>query len=109
MGYEDGVEGALQAGPYVGSKVVNRADEVLVSHEDVRHEIAETDGANPSTEETLDCFLRGQLNELSSAKSHTANVGKDIIRYHQRSREEEPDHALEDIIHDKVSLNNYQV
>ena len=103
---ENGVQLALKAGQDIRAKVVDGADEVLVPHQDVGHEVSENNGADPGTKETFNGLLRGQLDQLGASKGDTADVGEDIIRNDKRGREEEPDHALEDIVHHKVRLNH---
>ena len=35
---------------------------------------------------------------------HTTDVGKSIVANNQRSRDEEPDHTLQDVVDDKVAI-----
>lgn len=109
LGDKSRVQGAFQASQDVRSKVIDRADEVLVAHQNVGHEVAEDDGANPSTEETLNSLLGGQLNQLCASEGDTADVSEDIIGDDQRGGKEEPNHALEDVVHHEVGLHNNEV
>lgn len=106
---EDGVGCAFESCPEVGAEVIDRADEVFVSHEDICHEEAEDDGANPGADEAFDGFLGGQLDELGTAKGDAADVGEDVIGDDQADGEEEPDHAFEDVVHDEMGLYHDQV
>lgn len=58
---------------------------------------------------TFDRLLRTQFDELRFAKSDSTDIRKDVINDHQADRQEKPDHALEDVVHDKVRLNDNQV
>ena len=60
-------------------------------------------------EHTFDGLLRAQLDELSPAERNAANIGEDVIGDDQRDRDEKPDHALEDIIHNEMRLHDDQV
>ena len=104
-----GVGRAFQSGQHVGSEVVDRADEVLVPHQDIGHEVSKANGANPGAQEPFNCLLRGNLDQLCATKCNTADVGKDIVRNHQGCGQEEPDHALQNVVHDEVCLNDDEV
>ena len=52
---EDRVRVAFEASEDVGSEVVDRADEVLGTHEDVSHAETEQDSEDPSTDEACVC------------------------------------------------------
>lgn len=109
LGHEGRVGRALKTRQDVGTQIIDGADEVLVAHQDVGHEVAEDDGANPRAKEPFDSLLGGQLDKLGATEGNTADVGKDIVRDDERGGKEEPDHALQDVVHDKVSLNDDQV
>ena len=109
VGGEDGVGGAFQPGPEVGAEVVDRADEVLVAHEDVGHKEAEDDGADPGADEAFDSLFGGELDQLGAAEGDAADVGEDVVGDDEADGEEEPDHALEDVVHDEVGLHHDQV
>lgn len=100
------VRNALQTGQHVGAKIIDGADEVLVPHQHVSDEVAKDDSADPRAQETFNGLLGRQLDQLRAPKGDTADVGKDIIGNHQRGRKEEPDHALEDVVHHEVSLDH---
>lgn len=104
-----GVWNALQTGQDVGSKVIDGADEVLVPHQHVRDEVSEDNGADPRAKESFNRLLGRQLNQLRTAKCNAADIGEDIISNDQRCRQEEPDHALENVVHHEVSLDHDQV
>ena len=100
---------ALQPGQNVGTEIIDGANEIFVAHEDIGHEIAETNGANPGAQESFDCLFGGQFNQLCTAKGNSANVGKYIVRDHQGGRQEEPDHTFQDVVHNKVRLDDDQI
>lgn len=100
---------ALQSGQDVGTKVIDGANEVLVAHEDVGHEVTETDGADPGTQETLDGLLRREFDQLCATKGNSANVGENIVRNHEGGGQEEPDHTLQHVVHDKMRLHDDQI
>lgn len=106
---EDGVGVAFESGEDVGAEVVDRANEVLAAHEQVGEEDGKDHGHDPGADETLDRLLGAQLDELCPAKGDAADVGKDIIGDDQGGGQEEPKHALEDVVHDKVCLDHDQV
>lgn len=109
LGDEHLVGHALKASQDICSQIINRADEVLVAHQPVSQEITEDNGADPRAEETLNGLLGRQLDQLSTSKCNTTDIGEDIVGNDQRSGEEEPNHALENVVHHKVSLDNNQV
>ena len=88
---------------------INRADEVGVAHQDVRHSNAKNDGEDPGAHKSFDCFLWGKLYELRASESDTADVGEDVISNDKGCREEEPYHPLEYIVHHEMCLNYDQV
>lgn len=71
-------------------------------------EDAEKDGHDPGAQETLHRLLRGQLNQLGAAKSDAADVGEDVVGDDEGGGEEEPDQAIEDVVHNKVRLADDQ-
>lgn len=88
---------------------VDRADEVLGAHHDVHQEDAKENGHDPGTNKALDGLLGRQLNELGATESDTANVSPDIVGDDEGGRQEEPDHAFEDVVHDEVGLDDDKV
>lgn len=93
----------------VGRTYIYRADEVFVPHEYISHAEAEDDGANPCPDESLHSLFGGQLDELRTAESNPTDVGENVVRDDQGGWKEKPDHALEDVVHDKVGLDDYKV
>lgn len=106
---EDRVRFALEAGENVGPKIGNGADEVLGAHEEVGQAKGENDRHDPGADKTLHRLLRRQFDQLRATESDTADVGEDIVGDDERRGEEEPDHALEDVVHDEVGLDNNEV
>ena len=106
---EDGVDFAFKASKDVGTEVVDGADEVLVAHQNIREAKCKDDGEDPGANEAFDSLFGTDFDELSTAKGDTTDVGKDIVGDDQSSREEEPDHALENVVHDEVGLDDNQV
>lgn len=124
MREEDWIWHTVESGPEIRAKVllqlvqfslcvrhsyVNRTREIIISHEDVCHTNPENDRQDPSSYEAFHGLLWGELDQLSFTKSNTADVCEDIIADDQGSWKEEPDHALEDIVHDEMSLNDNQI
>jgi hypothetical protein len=70
---------------------------------------APKDSHEPGAYETLDRLLRRELNQLGTAEGNAANVSKDIVADDERGRQEEPDHALENVVHNEVCLDHDQV
>lgn len=85
------------------------ANEVFITHEDICHGVTEHDGEDPRADEALNRLLGGKLDELRSPKSYAANIGKDVIGYYKRGRKEKPNHALEDVVHYEMSLDDDQI
>ena len=106
---KDRVGGAFQSCPEIGSEVIDGADEIFVPHEDVCHEEAEDDGADPCADEALDGLFGGELDELGAPEGDATDVCEDVIGNDETDRKEEPDHAFEDVVHDKVRLDDYQI
>lgn len=106
---EGRVRDTLKTGQNVRTEIIDGANEVFVAHQHVGHEETEDDGADPSTNETLHSLLRRQLNQLSTAEGNTTDVSENVIGDDERCGEEEPNHALEDVVHDEVGLDNDQV
>ena len=88
---------------------VDRADEILVPHQNVREQQAKDDGEDPRTQETFNRLLGRDLNQLGPSEGYAADVGENVVRDDQRNGEEEPYHALEDVVHDEVGLDNNEV
>lgn len=109
LGQEGRVRLALEAGEDVGAEVVDRADEVLGAHQHVGQQAAPDDGHEPGADEALDGLLGGELNQLGAAEGDAADVGEDVVADDERGGQEEPDHALEDVVHDEVGLDDDEV
>ena len=58
---------------------------------------------------TLHSLLGTNLNQLRPTKRDPADIGEDIIGNNQAHRQEEPDHAFEDVVHDEVGLDDDEV
>ena len=106
---EDRVRVALETGEDIGAEVVDGADEVLGAHQHFREHDTPEHGHDPGADEALDRLLGRQLDQLSTAKGDTADIGKDVIADDERRRQEEPDHALKDVVHDEVGLDDDEV
>lgn len=117
---------ALEAGPDVCSEIlarffsralgrslsethIHRANEVLVSHQNIGHAHSKDDCENPSPDKPFYGLFWRQLDELCPAKRDSTDIGKDIVANNQRDGQEEPDHSLEDIVHNEVRLHYNQV
>ncbi len=88
---------------------IDGTDEIFVAHEDVRHGKTKDNGQYPCADEAFNGLFRRKLDELRAAEGDAADVSEDIIGDHQRCGQEEPDHPLEDIIHDEVRLHNDEI
>jgi hypothetical protein len=58
---------------------------------------------------TFNGFLGADLDQLCATESDTADVREDIVGDDQADRQEEPDHALEDVVHDEMRLHDNKV
>ena len=103
---EDWVWCAGEACPYVCAKVVHRADEVRVSHQQIGQDGSNNDRADPCSNEALHSLFRRYLNQRRSPECNATDVCEDVVDNDQRHGEEEPDHPLEDVVHHEVSLEN---
>lgn len=106
---EGRVRFALEAGEDSGAEVVDGADEVLGAHQDVGQHGAPEDGHDPGADEALNRLLGGELDQLCLAEGDAAYVGEDVVADDERGGQEEPEHALEDIVHDEVGLDDDEV
>ena len=88
---------------------VNRTDEVFGSHKQIRVDDPEENREGPCADEPLDRLLWADLDKLRPAKRNPADIGPDIICDDECARKDQPDHALEDVVHDKVRLNDDQI
>jgi hypothetical protein len=87
---------------------INGADEVLVASHKVCERETENDGEEPRAEESFPGFLGGNFDQWRAAKSDTTDVCEDVVRYDHGDRQEEPDHAFENVVDDKVRLTDDQ-
>lgn len=88
---------------------VDWTDEVFVAHQEVRHGEAEDDGQDPGSDKAFDGLFGGELDQLSAAEGDAADVGEDVVCDNEGGGKEEPDHALEDVVHDEVCLHHNQI
>jgi hypothetical protein len=88
---------------------IDRANEILVSHQYVCHCDSKDDGQDPSSYESFHSLLWGQLDELCAAERDSADIGEDIVANDQGDWKEEPDHSFKNVVHNKMGLNNNQV
>ena len=88
---------------------VDGADEVFVAHQDIGEAEGKDDGENPGADKTLNSLLGTDLDKLGTAKGDATDVGENVIGDDQSGGKEEPDHALKNVVHDKVSLNNNEI
>ena len=58
---------------------------------------------------TFNGLLGADLDQLCATESDTADVREDIVGDDQADWQEEPDHALKDVVHDEVRLHDDQV
>jgi hypothetical protein len=58
---------------------------------------------------TLDGLLRANLNKLRAAEGDATDVCEDVVGDDKTDWQEKPDHALENVVHDKVRLHDDQV
>ena len=89
-----------------GGTYVDGANEILVAHQYVGHGEAEEYGQDPSSHEAFDGLFGGELDQLRAAKGDAADVGEDVVSDDEGGGKEEPDHALEDVVHNEVCLHN---
>lgn len=54
-------------------------DHVFESHKIIGHNHSKEDGHDPGADESLNCLLGGDLDELCSSKRDSADISKDVI------------------------------
>ncbi len=124
---KDGIGVALQSREDVGTEIlawsvslqasntaqvrayIDRADEILALHERVGEEDPEQDRYDPGADEALDGFLGRELDELGPPERDATYIGEYVVGDDERGREEKPDHALEDVVHDEVGLDHNKI
>lgn len=84
----------------------DRADKIPAAHHQVGYAVPKYDSENPCANESFYGFLGGQLDELGATERDPADVGEDIIGDYKTCGKEEPYQALEDVVHDEVSLHH---
>lgn len=89
-----------------GGAYIDRAGEVAAAHHQVRQGVAKDDGEDPSANKTFDGLLGRKLDELSAAKGDAADVGENIVGDDQGGRQEEPDQAFQNVVHDEVGFDH---
>jgi hypothetical protein len=105
-GYEDRIWCTFQTSEDICPKVIDWADEVFIPHEQVCHEHPKNDGTDPSTHKTFHSLLGRKLYQLSAAEGDTADISEDVVRNNKTNWQEEPDHTLEDIVHNEMGQNH---
>ena len=85
------------------------ANEVFITHKDICQAVTEQNGGDPRANKSLNRLFRGKFDEQRAPKSYAADIGKDIIGYHERGGKDEPDHALENVVHYEMSLDDDQI
>jgi hypothetical protein len=87
---------------------IDRAYEVLVASHDIGQTNTENDGEEPRAEETLPRLLWRNLDQRRAAEGNTTDIRKDVVCDDHGNRQEEPDHPLENVVDDKMSLAHNQ-
>lgn len=106
MRCKNGVRRAFQASPDICSKIVDRTNPVLVSHEKVGESVTDNDGANPSSHKTLHSLLGRKFDQLCLSECDTADVCKNVVYDDQRRRHKHPNHAFKNVVHNEMALYN---
>ena len=91
------------------SSYIDWTYKVFVPHQNVSHADSKDDGENPSSNKSFHGLLWREFYELCTAKCDATNISKDIVANDQGDREEEPNHPLENIVHDKVGLDDDEI
>jgi hypothetical protein len=79
FGKEDRVGSALDIAPYADTEVMHRADHVVELHEICAPKHAEDKGTPECTDEALNSFLRGKLDQRGATKGDPPDVCKHIV------------------------------
>lgn len=91
------------------STYIHWANKILVPHQNICHANAENDRENPGAYETFNGLLWRKLDELRFPESDATDVCENIVCNDERCWKEKPDHPLENVIHEKMGLNNNQI
>lgn len=84
---------------------IDRANKVTTPRQYIREQETKQDSEDPGADKSFYSLLGRKLDQWGSAKCHTADVGKDVVDNDQCCRQEEPDHAFEDVVHDEMRLD----
>ena len=84
------------------------ADHVIELTEKSAPHDGENDCTQKGADETLDCFLRRELDKRCTAHGDATDVCEDIITDDEGCGDKEPDQALENIVHDEVAITSPQ-
>lgn len=84
---------------------MNGTGHIVKPHEVSPPDHAENECAPECTDESLDGFLRRELDQWSTTKGDTPDIGKHVIANDQRGRDEEPDQSFKNIVNDKVAAD----
>ena len=106
---EDRIWCTMQSRPDICAEVINRADEVIIPHQQIRHSHSKHDREDPCSNETLNGLLWRQLNKLGTTECNSTEVGENVVTDYQRDGQEEPNHAFEDVVHYEVGLHDDEI
>ena len=80
-----------------------RTNHVLVAHEDRAPNQPKYDRAEERADEAFHSFLGGELDERCTPHGDAPYVREHVVTDDQGGGYPEPDHALEDVVHDEVA------
>ena len=72
----------------------------------IGHDDTQEQGEEPRAQESFPSLLGRDLDQRRAAKSHTAEVGKDVVGHHEGDGQEEPNEAFKDVVDDEMRLSN---
>lgn len=104
--YKHGVRLTLDVVPRAHAEVVHRADHVLVPHKEAPPHHAKQHRSKERAHKPLHSLFRRETNERGAPEDLAPDVGEYVVADDEGRGDEEPDEALEDVVHDKVARDD---
>lgn len=86
---------------------LHRTHKVAAASHHIGEHDAKHNGGEESTDETLPCLFRRQLDERGAAEEKAKHVGHNVITDHTGNWHNEPDHPFKQVVNDKVRLSHH--
>lgn len=86
--------------------VLDRANEELILHQQIREQHAKDYGANAAANESFPRLLRAQLDQWRASEEESEHISHHVVTHDQRNRDDGPDQTLKYILYDQVALGH---